>query len=516
MSDSEDEQYVYSDEEDGGDGWGDAAMAESPGAKKAREDDAGPARVEDGASVLMGADEVAKMMLAKVRQISELLDVPRDCAEVLLRQKGWSPERLTEQYWADGEKLRKAAGLEKWTWPDGERSSVTLPAAAGTVTCRICFDEVPADKARAAPCGHSFCDECYSGYLDNAVQEGSSCVLAPCPEQECSTAVPLKLWEQMLEKERFERLRRFRLENFVSFSKDLRWCPGVGCSKVVRSGSSVSSVKCQVSQGGCGAAICVRCGEEAHQPASCPVMAEWDEKCQNESETANWILANTKRCPKCTTRIEKNQGCNHMSCSQCKYEFCWMCMGDWTEHGATTGGFYKCNKFDPNADNEDDGSDAAKAKRELDRYLHYYKRYAGHDQAQKFAVKQLEQTEKRMMELQETTSGSWIDVQFLKAANEMVIDCRRVLKYTYVFGYYLVAQDKAKMKELFENLQEHLEKFTEQLSEMTELPVDQMDRTEIVNVTRVTESFLVNLIKGTESGLDVPVEPPVPPPVAAK
>ena len=42
------------------------------------------------------------------------------------------------------------------------------------------------------------------------------------------------------------------------------------------------------------------------------------------------------------------------------------------------------------------------------------------------------------------------------------------------------------MKELFENLQEHLEKFTEQLSEMTELPVDQMDRTEIVNVTRVT------------------------------
>ena len=64
-------------------------------------------------------------------------------------------------------------------------------------------------------------------------------------------------------------------------------------------------------------------------------------------------------------------------------------------------------------------------------------------------------------------------------------------------------------------LQEHLEKFTEQLSEMTELPVDQMDRTEIVNVTRVTESFLVNLIKGTESGLDVPVEPP-PAPVSAK
>ena len=134
----------------------------------------------------------------------------------------------------------------------------------------------------------------------------------------------------------------------------------------------------------------------------------------------------------------------------------------------------------------------------MDRYLHYYKRYHGHDQAQKFATKQLEATEKRMMELQETTSGSWIDVQFLKAANEMVIDCRRVLKNTYVFGYYLPTPAK-RQRELFENLQEHLERFTETLSEMTELPLDQMDRSEIVNVTRVTESFLANLIQGAEA-----------------
>ena len=64
-------------------------------------------------------------------------------------------------------------------------------------------------------------------------------------------------------------------------------------------------------------------------------------------------------------------------------------------------------------------------------------RYHNHDQAQTFATKQLEATERRMVELQESTHGSWIDVQFLKAANEMVIDCRRVLKYTYVYGYYL-------------------------------------------------------------------------------
>lgn len=29
---------------------------------------------------------------------------------------------------------------------------------------------------------------------------------------------------------------------------------------------------------------------------------------------------------------------------QCKYEFCWLCQGDWKEHGERTGGFYNCNR----------------------------------------------------------------------------------------------------------------------------------------------------------------------------
>ena len=42
-------------------------------------------------------------------------------------------------------------------------------------------------------------------------------------------------------------------------------------------------------------------------------------------------------------------------------------------------------------------------------------------------------------------------MQFLKQAVEQVIECRRILKYTYVLGHYLL--DNTSEKELYEHHQ---------------------------------------------------------------
>jgi len=179
-------------------------------------------------------------------------------------------------------------------------------------------------------------------------------------------------------------------------------------------------------------------------------------------------------------------------------------MGSWADHGANTGGYYRCNKYDPNDENSDDQSDAAKAKRELDRYLHYYKRYHAHSEAQKFAKKQLRETEARMVLLQESQdNATWTDVEFLKTANEQLVECRRVLKYTYSFAYYMTDDTSKSMhKERFEHHQEMLEKFTENLSELSEKPLAEMDRTTVVNQTRVVDRFMKNILKYVEDGME--------------
>ena len=61
-------------------------------------------------------------------------------------------------------------------------------------------------------------------------------------------------------------------------------------------------------------------------------------------------------------------------------------MGDWADHSATTGGYYRCNRFDRDDDDSAGGDQSDAAKTKWEQYLYYYKRYHGHEEAQKFAA----------------------------------------------------------------------------------------------------------------------------------
>ena len=51
------------------------------------------------------------------------------------------------------------------------------------------------------------------------------------------------------------------------------------------------------------------------------------------------------------------------------------------------------------------------------------------------------------MEEMQQHNMSWIEVQFLRKAVDILCECRRTLMYTYVFAYYL---SKNNQSEIFE------------------------------------------------------------------
>jgi len=198
-----------------------------------------------------------------------------------------------------------------------------------------------------------------------------------------------------------------------------------------------------------------------------------------------------------------------MTCriASCQYEFCWLCRGPWTEHGSATGGYYQCNKYDISEAKREDQS-AADVKTELETYMFYFHRYESHKNAGKIADQQRKNCLKRENQILDKFDVRSQDTKFLSEATEQLIACRRVLQYSYVMGFYL---DKTKQveKNLFEYLQEDLEKFTNHLSELYEQVLDTIEsyqafmkwKEEVTNYTRVTKKFLDNFLEGTAEGL---------------
>jgi len=197
------------------------------------------------------------------------------------------------------------------------------------------------------------------------------------------------------------------------------------------------------------------------------------------------------------------------NCGGCGHEFCWLCRGNWTDHGTHTGGYYSCNKYDTSEAKQQDLT-AEDVKTELELYMFYYHRYESHLGARKIAQEQREEVEQRTIAFQSKFQVRSEDTKFLIDATEQLLENRRVLQYSYVIGYYL-NRSKSSERNLFEFLQEDLEKYTNRLSELYEHSASSIEdyqsfmdwKVAVTDFTRTCSNFLTKFSEGVNSGLTV-------------
>ncbi|XWS25707.1 hypothetical protein CRYUN_Cryun27aG0090700 [Craigia yunnanensis] len=448
-------------------------------------------RLHDNYSVLKEAD-IRQRIEDNIAEVSAVLSISKVEASILLLHYKWSVNNVVDTWFVDEKEAREKAGLPV--------KPLTELSDHGDILCGICFESYPRVGIKSTTCGHPYCNSCWSSYIKTAIADGPGSLLLKCPEPSCCAAVGEDMIGLFASEEEKKKYSGYFVMSYIEENKMIKWCPGPGCENAINfvAGNENFDVSCL-----CSHSFCWNCTQESHRPADCETVTKWMLKNSSEAENVNYILAFTKPCPKCKRPIEKNRGCSHMSCSApCYFQFCWLCLHDWKNHGA-------CNRYEENPEKER----REQAKKYVMKYTHYFERWATNQKSMKKAAADLQIVESEQIEiLGRIQAQPEAQLSFLTEAWQQIVDCRRVLKWTYAYGYYLPDEDLAK-RNLFEYLQGQAESGLERLHDCAEKellpflknlhPVKEFIefRKKLSVLTRVTRNYFENLVKALQNGL---------------
>ncbi|CAF1628062.1 unnamed protein product [Rotaria magnacalcarata] len=489
-------------------------------------------------------------------ETADMLQLPLFTAEALLRHHEWSKESLLQSWIEDPIGCCEISGVNPPLSILHERGLTTIDindfdTVHLSKECEICLKKFESGVERIViSCDHQFCKECWQQYLTFKIQEGSVHTIF-CPAVDCFKFVPNEIIEKCVDQNMARRYLQFDIKAFVDSNPNFKWCPHSNCALAVQSPifdrlqsshmrEFSKSVNCRN-----GHYFCWDCLLEGHEPASCENWKDWFDKVaeikpeelkgteEEEEIAANclWLVTNSKKCPNCSISIQKNEGCNHIKCVKCKYDFCWICLEAWKKHSSTTGGYFQCNRY------ETVNKIVAKEKElvtvaeqrhlrmvELNKFVHYYTRFKNHENSYKFE-EPLSKTAKEKCEviLAKTNQPGQVpatvtigvandennlesQTKFIEDAIKELLRARRVLRCSYVYGYYLENSGHKKM--IFEFIQTEFEECTETLSQIIARPYLRTPKHRIVQVTKTVKRKRLEFLETIARGLIPPDTPP--------
>eukprot|EP00026_Physarum_polycephalum_P014697 Phypoly_transcript_15243.p1 GENE.Phypoly_transcript_15243~~Phypoly_transcript_15243.p1 ORF type:complete len:280 (+),score=1.86 Phypoly_transcript_15243:68-907(+) len=193
--------------------------------------------------------------------------------------------------------------------------------------CRVC-DEWVEEGNFTSPgiCGHAFCNGCWSEHIAIQISEGniffcpsSNYCTVRCMGTSCATGFSdPHIIKSIVTSEKYSEFKEKAAELVVKLHLDGSWCPNPECGAVCIPNTNDLNIICL----NCNMEYCKSCSTPWHRDRSC------SENLANMGATSDLLQRTTKQCPQCKSRIEKNGGCNHMTC-KCGAHWCWLCLTPW-------------------------------------------------------------------------------------------------------------------------------------------------------------------------------------------
>lgn len=198
--------------------------------------------------------------------------------------------------------------------------------------CPICFCE--AENPIWTPCNHIYCLECFEGCCKAAESSSTVTFQVKCQgaEGNCMHIFTLQELRDSLSSSVFETVLQSSFEDHIKQHPNLfHYCPTPDCDYIYRCTTSSGADKPTYTCVNCLELVCTSC-HALHGHYTC---AEYKDIHSGGYEALERLKKelNIKDCPKCTTPMEKTEGCNHMTCGGCKAHICWVCMAVFSTGG---------------------------------------------------------------------------------------------------------------------------------------------------------------------------------------
>lgn len=202
-----------------------------------------------------------------------------------------------------------------------QKSSIIIKVNEGK-PCGVCDSDLTEEdmKYDTLECHHTSCLNCWFEYIKGLIID------AKVSEIKCFTyGCPTILNENFIlsiistDKKLVQKYRNFKQKAEILKCPTKKFCPEPDCQSFIEKKEGEDKyVQCEL-----GHKYCYECLKPWHGKSKCEEKLDKDFQVWKKGKVI-------KQCPRCKLYTEKNEGCNHMTCAECKYMWCWLCLGEYT------------------------------------------------------------------------------------------------------------------------------------------------------------------------------------------
>ncbi|CAF1673830.1 unnamed protein product [Rotaria magnacalcarata] len=197
--------------------------------------------------------------------------------------------------------------------------------------CPICLEQA---VLQVSPCCYFLCcNSCWRAHISSTISDGR--IKIPCVSNECNKYLTRESIVNFVRYDPPLHERYLKLYLNANQNPRAKTCPrcchlysldttkSIPLEKTKKKTNKKIPKQVQCSE--CSLVWCFRCSAPWHENLTCKQFIKGDRlllKWINQKNEEQW---NARKCPKCSSLIQRAGGCPHMTCQSCSCEFCYLC-----------------------------------------------------------------------------------------------------------------------------------------------------------------------------------------------